>query len=73
MNMTILDMRDNPVAKQHKLRDYVALMSPTLSTLDGREITQVLCGYVPLLAKNPGASARPCQLPASRSPARARI
>jgi len=41
MNMTILDMRDNPVAKQHKLRDYVALMSPTLSTLHGREITQV--------------------------------
>ena len=41
MNMTTLDMRENPVSKQHKLRDYVALMSPTLSTLDGREITQV--------------------------------
>jgi protein phosphatase 1 regulatory subunit 42 len=41
MNMNILEMRENPVSKQHKLRDYVALMSPTLSILDGREITQI--------------------------------
>ena len=41
MNMQTLEMRDNPVSKQHKLRDYVALMSPTLNVLDGREITQI--------------------------------
>jgi len=41
MNMSTLELRNNPVSKQHKLRDYIALMSPTLSTLDGREITQV--------------------------------
>jgi protein phosphatase 1 regulatory subunit 42 len=40
-NMSILELRNNPVSKQHKLRDYVALMSPTLAILDGREITQV--------------------------------
>jgi protein phosphatase 1 regulatory subunit 42 len=41
MNMSSLDLRDNPVSKQHKLRDFVALMSPNLGMLDGREITQV--------------------------------
>ena len=41
VNMSILELRNNPVSKQHKLRDYVALMSPTLAILDGREITQV--------------------------------
>jgi len=35
-----LEMKGNPVDAQHKFRDYVALMSPTLVIMDGREITQ---------------------------------
>lgn len=35
-----LEMQGNPVDKQHKFRDYVTLMSPTLVVMDGREITQ---------------------------------
>jgi len=35
-----LEMMGNPVDKQHKFRDYVTLMSPTLVIMDGKEITQ---------------------------------
>jgi len=40
MNMTVLEVKGNPVDKQHKFRDYVVLMSPSLNILNGREITQ---------------------------------
>lgn len=40
MSMQVLDMKGNPVDKQHKLRDYIVLMSPTLAVLNGREITE---------------------------------
>mmetsp|Transcript_7080 Transcript_7080/g.11147 ORF Transcript_7080/g.11147 Transcript_7080/m.11147 type:complete len:408 (-) Transcript_7080:218-1441(-) len=40
MNMGVLETKGNPVSKQHKFRDYVVIMSPTLYLLDGKEITQ---------------------------------
>ncbi|KAJ1475081.1 hypothetical protein T484DRAFT_1910334 [Baffinella frigidus] len=40
MQINILEMKGNPVDRQHKFRDYVTLMSPTLTVLNGKEITQ---------------------------------
>jgi hypothetical protein len=40
MQVSVLEMKGNPIDRQHKFRDFVTLMSPTLSRLNGKDITQ---------------------------------
>jgi Leucine-rich repeat (LRR) protein len=39
-NMTSLEMKGNPVDKQHRFRDYIIMMTSNLTSLNGRDITQ---------------------------------
>jgi protein phosphatase 1 regulatory subunit 42 len=38
-NISALETKGNPIDKQHRFRDYVMMMAPSLATLNGREIT----------------------------------
>ena len=38
-NITALEMKGNPIDKQHRFRDYVIVMAPSLASLNGKEIT----------------------------------
>jgi hypothetical protein len=41
-----LEMKGNPVDRQHKFRDYIALMSPTLVIMNGTGKPMYVCMYV---------------------------
>ena len=38
-NISAIETKGNPIDKQHRFRDYVIMMAPSLAALNGREIT----------------------------------